>query len=75
MNLRGTQTSLNGFADLLAFPGLRIATNIDADHPHSWFAADNLAVLTGQVLPPEKQEERHTCGTHGRCFGLVLLGV
>jgi hypothetical protein len=26
----------------------------------------------GSILPPE-QEKRHTCGTRGRCLGLILL--
>ena len=34
VSLRGVRASVNGFADVLAVPGLRIAADVEANHPH-----------------------------------------
>jgi hypothetical protein len=36
---------MNEFADVLAFPGYRIATDVDADHSRAGSAANNLTSL------------------------------
>ena len=52
MGLCGAQPAVDGFADVFAYPGLRITADIDADHPLLQSAADNLASLTGHIMPP-----------------------
>jgi hypothetical protein len=52
MGLCGAQSAGDGFADLVAFLGFRIAADVDADHPQLQSAADNLASFSGHILPP-----------------------
>jgi hypothetical protein len=59
------------FADVLTFPGFRIAADVDADQPCAGSAANDLANLAYHFLSP-KTEMPHTCGTRGRCLEFVL---
>ncbi len=60
------RSKVNGSADVLAFSGLRIASEVDADHPHLGSAADNLAGFF-EPYCLLKETKRRTCGTRSRC--------
>lgn len=49
VGLRDAQATVNRFADILGFQGLRIAADVDADHPHLRFAADDRASLSSHT--------------------------
>jgi len=62
VGLRGAQPALHGFANVIAFPCLRIAANVDADQPGVRSAADDLASLASHAA--SKKEESGTRVAH-----------
>lgn len=71
--LRLAERSVDGLVQVLARPGLRFATLVDADKPSARSTRDNLSKLTGHGSPPacNGAHNRHT-----RCHGdQVLSGL
>jgi hypothetical protein len=55
VSLRGAQAASNGFADVIALRGLRIAADIDADQPCAGSTEDDLASLSGHLASKKKK--------------------
>jgi hypothetical protein len=64
---------MNEFANAFAPPGLRVAADIDADQPLAGLPRRMISLILRTILSA-KTNLRRTCGTRGRCLGLVFVG-
>jgi hypothetical protein len=65
---------VNGFPDVFAFPGLRIAADIDANHPCTGSTADDLASLSSHTCLLKHEKAAHVAAAEGWFYWWVSEG-
>ena len=74
VGLCDAQPAVNGFADVFAFPGIRIAADLDANHPCAGPTADDLASLSSHTCLLKHEKAAHVAAAEGRFYWWVSEG-